>query len=257
MEYYYEKPTPQHVTFEGRNMNFPPHVHQEVEIVTVISGSITLTKNGSVHPMQVGDSALIEPGSIHSYQSDGCSCLFTMFDSSVVPSMEKEIHSTVYPQPVWRSVSEEYMHAVTMLKEQHPIHGQQMLIKGYLYVILSLLTEHLQTGKEAGQASDNFQDILRYVCQHFTEEIPIVDTARRFGMTYEHLSRLYKAKTGMTYSMHVRQLRIAKAKQLLRETSRTILDIAIECGYISDRTFYRAFQSTVGLSPTAYRQQHG
>ena len=255
MEYYYEKPTPQHVSFQGRNMNFPPHVHQEVEIVTVLEGSVQLTKNGSVHRMYPGDSALIEPGSIHAYQSEGCLCLYTMFDPVRVPSMENEIHNTVYPQPVWRGISEEYMHAVTRLASEHPQHGAQGLIKGYLYVILSLLTEHLQAGRQIGRPYDNFQDILRYVCQHFNEDIPIADTARHFGITYEHLSRLYKTKTGMTYSEHIRQLRIAKAKQLLQESSHSILDIAIECGYTNERTFYRAFQSSVGVTPKAYREK--
>lgn len=42
---------------------------------------------------------------------------------------------------------------------------------------------------------------------------------------------------------------MSKAKQLLRDTTMTVYDIAPACGYRNDRTFYRAFVGTEHITP--------
>lgn len=52
-----------------------------------------------------------------------------------------------------------------------------------------------------------------------------------------------------------RNLRMQKAKQLLRETNFAVKDIVSQCGYSNARSFLRTFTQAEGVSPTKYREQ--
>ena len=55
------------------------------------------------------------------------------------------------------------------------------------------------------------------------------------------------------YEIPLKTIRIESAKKLLRETQKTMLEIIAECGFGSDRSFYRQFKEAVGESPYKYR----
>lgn len=260
MDYYVESLTHSSVSIHGHDLNYPPHLHREAEIVTVISGEIILNVGGSRYGLQPGDSALIQPESIHGYQSCGCHCLLTIFDPALVPSMHRAMHGGTYESLVWRGVSAEYLHAANCLAELNISTDPQTLIKGYLYVMTTLLTAQLPPCQRQPAAYDGFRRILQYVNEQYDQPLTIREAARRFGVSYEHLSRLYRERTGLTFSEHVRMLRMNKAKRLLQETDMTVYDVAVRCGYSSERSFYRAFRAETGKSPRQYRssgQQSG
>lgn len=68
--------------------------------------------------------------------------------------------------------------------------------------------------------------------------------------------RKIKALTGMNPNQYIRAFRLAKAKQLLRETDQSITAIAIETGFKSPDYFSRLFKKEVGMTPTEFRDLH-
>ena len=68
-------------------------------------------------------------------------------------------------------------------------------------------------------------------------------------------SRLFREELGCTFRAHVANLRIERARRLLAETERSIVDVAGETGWSSLAHFNSAFRRQVGATPSAYR--HG
>lgn len=68
-----------------------------------------------------------------------------------------------------------------------------------------------------------------------------------------YFSRLYKMKTGRSVTDYIAELRILKAKQLLRDTELRILEIGVMLGYHSPPYFTRFFKKATGLTPQEYR----
>jgi AraC family transcriptional regulator len=86
------------------------------------------------------------------------------------------------------------------------------------------------------------------------EEFRLSDLANEIGMSEYHFSRLFKRATGHSPSQYFIKLRITKARQLLIETDRSIIDIGMDVGYSSASHFAQVFKREAGVPPSHYRK---
>ncbi len=92
-----------------------------------------------------------------------------------------------------------------------------------------------------------------YVHERLAEDIPVEALAELVELSSFHFSRVFKQTTGMSPLQFVTRERIARAQQLIRETSRSLIEIALEVGYTSPSHFARLFRRVVGVTPTGIR----
>ncbi|MET0539908.1 MAG: AraC family transcriptional regulator, partial [Xanthobacteraceae bacterium] len=92
-----------------------------------------------------------------------------------------------------------------------------------------------------------------YVRAHLAESISIEMLAELAELSAFHFSRVFKRTTGMTPMQFVTRERMLQAQQLIRETSRSLIEIALEVGYTSPSHFAQVFRRTVGMAPTEFR----
>ena len=92
-----------------------------------------------------------------------------------------------------------------------------------------------------------------YVRERLTDEIPVETMAGLVELSPFHFSRVFKQATGMSPLQFVTRERITRAQQLIRETSRSLIEIALEVGYTSPSHFAQVFRRTVGVTPTDFR----
>jgi AraC-like DNA-binding protein len=78
--------------------------------------------------------------------------------------------------------------------------------------------------------------------------------ARKSGMSRQRLARLIKRVFGLTPSQLITKTRLTAASRLLRETKRTVADIALACGYSDQSAFTRAFRAATGRTPLEHRR---
>ena len=67
---------------------------------------------------------------------------------------------------------------------------------------------------------------------------------------------MIRRTTGQTFMQLLTSIRLENAKQLLRDTSVSILDIAIQIGYEGSDQFIRAFRRQNGITPNEYRRKY-
>ena len=92
-----------------------------------------------------------------------------------------------------------------------------------------------------------------YVHAHVSESISIDSLAELAELSAFHFSRVFKQATGITPLQFVTRERMLQAQQLIRETSRSLIEIALEVGYTSPSHFAQVFRGTVGMAPTEFR----
>ena len=85
------------------------------------------------------------------------------------------------------------------------------------------------------------------------QEFRLSSLAREAGMSEFHLSRVFKKTTGLSPSQYFIRLRMNRARQLLRETTRSMLEVALEVGYSSPSHFAQIFRREIGITPSQYR----
>lgn len=92
-----------------------------------------------------------------------------------------------------------------------------------------------------------------YVAEHLAEEISIERLAELVELSSSHFSHVFKETTGMTPLQFVTRERITRAQRLIRETSRSLIEIGLEVGYTSPSHFAQVFRRVVGVTPTDFR----
>ncbi len=77
--------------------------------------------------------------------------------------------------------------------------------------------------------------------------------ARQASMPPHGFARFMKRFFGLTPSQFIAKARITAASQLLRETDKSVADIALSCGFYDHSAFTRAFRKVVGMPPSRFR----
>jgi PAS domain S-box-containing protein len=94
---------------------------------------------------------------------------------------------------------------------------------------------------------------LEYLETHYDEALSASLLARHAGLPSVRFARLIKRIFGLTPHQLITQTRLAAASRLLRETNRSLADIAVDCGFYDHSAFTRAFRSATNLTPSQYR----
>jgi YesN/AraC family two-component response regulator len=98
--------------------------------------------------------------------------------------------------------------------------------------------------------------ILTYIHLHIEAPFTLDGMVDALRLTKPYLSRLFKQETGQTVMSYVTDVKINRAKVLLRNTHLSILAISERLGYYDSSHFGRVFKKVTGLTPRAFRQQN-
>lgn len=106
---------------------------------------------------------------------------------------------------------------------------------------------------EGGLSERQLLQVLDYITEHLSQDIKLADLAQLLNMSQFHFSHLFKQSIGKAPYQYLLQQRIERAKQLLKQTDQSIIDIAFLCGFNSHSHLSKQFRQLTGMTPTAYR----
>ena len=93
----------------------------------------------------------------------------------------------------------------------------------------------------------------RFIWENYTHKISLEEIAAASGLSAPYFSTIFREEMGKTLFSYLNQLRIEKASSLLRDSSLSIREIAITCGFEDQSWFSKIFRKYTGLSPGKYR----
>lgn len=126
-------------------------------------------------------------------------------------------------------------------------------IKKLENVLLLLLAEARE--KDVDFRSDPNQQILQYIKKNSSDsELCLASVASHFDISEKKVYTIVQETTGMKFREYILSLRMRKAAYLLTGTQKSIDEIAGECGYPAESTFFRVFKKHYGCTPSRYRK---
>lgn len=240
----------------NQKINFEPHIHSEVEIISVFRGSAVLTANGTSYRANEGDFIILFPNIIHSYSLekdiDVGKFIFNTADMTDFGTIfEKK-------QPVSPLISHEKIKNTSLIPLAKEIlaeykNSSATVKKAYLVLLTGKLTE-LCDFTEPQSSVGIIPDVLEYCLKNFRSDITLKDVANALYVSESCVSHIFCNKLKINFRSYINLLRINEAATLLSENDKSITDIAAQSGFGSIRSFNRAFLRFKGLSPKEYKK---
>ncbi|MBI5663691.1 MAG: DNA-binding response regulator [Nitrospirae bacterium] len=101
---------------------------------------------------------------------------------------------------------------------------------------------------------DNVGRGLHCIHKYYSAGIKLSHAAREAGMSVSCFERKFKEKTGKTFVRYVNELRVAKAKDILKEDGVSMNDVAFACGFTNQFHFTRTFKKIAQVPPMGYKK---
>lgn len=242
-----------------------PHFHQELEMLYIIRGELTVTQDNRTFQMKKDDVMVINCNNVHALQgSENLSLLQIhisydlLFEVAAGSSMVFACNSCVdvyHPYGELRRIMRQLLFSYADGPKQN-----EALRYSYVYGLLDILTRQFQISLEAGDQERSQRDearvqvIISYVNQNFREEINLGKLAEQMYLSTSSLSRLFKRSMGCYFGDFVNHVRLNHAVQELEQTEKTITHIAADSGFASLAAFNKQFQAIYQMTPSVYRR---
>jgi AraC family transcriptional regulator len=101
--------------------------------------------------------------------------------------------------------------------------------------------------------TSRLKKVFDYVEAYLHEDVHLSDLAKTAAMSAHYFAQLFKNSTGVCPHQYVTQRRIARAKELLRNSEISVFEIGVSVGYADPKHFRNLFRRQVGVSPSDFR----
>ena len=123
-----------------------------------------------------------------------------------------------------------------------------------LKYMLYQLYDEMQKVISEEQEHDVYSKAMQYINEHLTEDISTADVAKHINYSESYFGYAFKKKYGVSIGQYVVELRLAKSKSLLKNTSFSITGVASSLGFDDPNYFSSLFKKYFGVSPKEYRK---
>jgi len=261
----------QQVAVELRHpqLSFPLHNHDFNEIAIVSGGHGWHEINQRTEVITCGDVLYIHANDVHRFHSVHNLCLVnvlyrTHFLEDHHPQLVQEItlrRNQVTGAIRWQ-ISEVGLAAIRPLIERLRMESTRrdpcsLAMVDSLFTGLNvMLLRHEVAEEEAQDGGDPLCTVLKFIREHFAENLHVDEVATRFGYSSSNFNRKFKARVGMSPHTFLTQLRLIQAMHEIASTAASITEIGLRCGFRDSNYFSSTFTNFAGISPREYRKRN-
>jgi AraC-like DNA-binding protein len=240
-------------------------LHHRFVLIFALRTDVTVRVDDTDVPLREGCGLLVFPFQFHDYMDarrEALQWLFITFDMVSDPSLEALRYRPFDITPAMARI-------VTELVSAYLKTG--VTADDVTTLLLALLLTHIKRSrpgarKRAQGAGANaapggiasggpgLMTKVNELAENRSLPPSVKEMAFALGISASHLRARFRESCGVTIGKHVRQLRLEKARGLLRLSSRRVSEIAEMCGFSSIYTFSRAFHAAYGVAPLGYRK---
>ncbi len=247
-------------TWERIKVEYPPHFHSYLELLTVTDGECEVTVDFVTYKMEPGDAVLVFPNVIHSYRSvvSPVKNLTFMLPPAYFPLFKDTFASYRPASPIIKGLYnnetvKEHMHMAIKENKSKTLFGPPTAA-GHLAILLGTILPNLELVPSSKDISSEGR-ILAYCGEHFREPITLETLESDLHLSKFHISHLFNDRLNISFSRLLRTLRIDEACKLLKSGA-TVTTAAYSSGFGSLRNFNRAFAEDKGMTPSEYSLKH-
>ncbi len=269
--FYYD--FPEDFDYEGES-------HPGWEFVYVEKGRIVARADNIEYILKSGEMVCHKPDEFHAlrpYQGEASVIIFcfhctgsimTYFNNKILFINQRQKHylndiairarSLLLPKKPIEIVKDRQMDRApdgSVADEQYIKNTIELLILSLIGAHATERSKRVEFYEQHLHRSTLAADITAYLHENLAAPVRLEDISRQFSYSLSSIKRIFKAETGYSIIDYLNNIRIEKAKELLRIPNSSVEQIAEALGYANIYYFSNVFKMKVGKSPTKYRTE--
>ena len=254
---------------------YPLHWHNEFEIIFITYGEGIINVQGKKYFCTKDDIIIIPPQQIHSIVQNGQKKIAyynILFDFSFLEEnpdsfcsrtfFERFSENTILTTPHIKKDSElnvKLLPLINSLVEMYAgnYEDNALLIKARLFeIIYHLQNQIVSVTKNSSYAKKHsrLKKVISFIQENFSRPISIEEAAELINLSPNRFMKMFKEQTGLPFIQYVNDYRLELAAESILQGTKSITQIAFECGFESTSYFINLFHKKFGLAPVAYRK---
>jgi AraC-like DNA-binding protein len=218
-----------------------PHFHRKLELMYVLEGEKKVMYDNVDYTLKQDQILLVDSYIMHNYYKSENSKQILV----VIPNHLLKDYYLLYSNKRFKNCIVTNKYEAQMLKptfaglasrESNPLlnQGRIDLLIGQLIELLGIKDREVQFDQGL------VEEVLAYIQEHYKDEIDLETLANHFNYSKYYFSRLFNGYLHTNITNYLSMVRLQAAIELLRRSDMTVSDAALEAGFSSIQTFYRA-----------------
>ncbi|GAA3405578.1 AraC family transcriptional regulator [Paenibacillus hodogayensis] len=272
------------IRHKGSKMNQRLHMHDYIQLAYVVRGVGAHTFCDKTLTVGKGDLFIIpplRPHCINSFEDKEFEFVLLDFMPAFLGDHLKPFSRSLFQHVVhfentgtasewlqpWLHISQDKQLLVEGLLQdiqeevQNREEGYEFSVQINVVKLLILIDREFRKTERQRQSAEGqrpqykqFDDVIRYIQENYGQDIPLEQGAVIANMTPAYFSHLFKKTTGQTFVEYLHEVRIERAKELIRIGAHTMTQICFQVGFRHLSHFIRTFKKRTGMTPTDYKK---
>lgn len=253
------------------------HWHHYLEILYITRGSFSFEINLQNHTLNEGDICILNPGDLHQIKGnssdtkhdvvlfDPCILEFSYGDEFQEKCIAPIVNQIALLPSIYRSGTDSHKHLLPKVEELMKItlEGDERWYIRSKLLIMEIIMDIYDSGlmlpaensRSYGDINkiQHYKTVVSYMEAHYNSQISLQDIADTIPCNSQYLCRFFKDIAGVSPIQYLVNYRINKACDMLLNTQKTVLEIALDCGFENVSYFIRKFKEIKKCTPRMYR----
>lgn len=254
---FYESNSQNIRSFLNNGMTFPLHLHQQLEIIYVHSGTQSVKILDCIEILGEGDIAVIFPNCIHEYESPtkNSSIQLIICDLRFTGNFKDKLAKSHPTNPFIKRklLSDNIRFALEELDKECGKTKDLAVCSALIQLILARCFPFFELVSTKDYfVSDYASQMAQYINRNFTSQITLDNLAGHLGLNRYHVSHLFSDIFKVSFPKYLNSLRINEAISRMNSSDDSLLQICLDSGFNSQRTFNRVFKEMYQMTPREY-----
>lgn len=252
-------------TNKATSINHGTHVHNSFEFTICHAYIPSIIADNKIQDGFAGAIIAFNPMQEHGikYSLSGYSLCSIHVDRNLVESVSTELYGS--PNIVFSNDIIGVNHDINLLVNlfleelRYKQTGHEFMTENLALIIVGNLIRNIKHNlpdrphNRPGGYKENIKKVIDYMNENYTTGVSCDELSKLIKMDKYRFIRIFKKQMNKTPYEYLLDLKIEKAKKMLKAKDYTITEISMMCGFSSHSHFTTIFKKKTGVSPTEYR----